>query len=796
MALKSKELNKLHKFKQKARLINLDIKFLKQCKYKNVFPKFIKINIPIKNKTTEKVIINAKLDWLRLEIKNMYAKQQELELQSLEQHLYITKDLNILEMNYFNEKYQDILDSIEYKFNKKQITLNKKLLSLTTNVSKDKNNSTNIFQDDILVKNESSYHFTPQELNLLDKGLNFNLKSQQDLKNVIVDVESSIQYLNENKKNLIRTDIESKIINTNLIRTNDEQNQQYHKTISSLKSKDVFYLKADKSNTIVILDKNEYLNRVTDMLNSGPYILQDKNPLAKYISSTTFSLKQCKTLINQDLIKHLYIPNPNIPRLYCLPKIHKPGKNMRPIVNTINSPCYNLSKWLTQMLQNLNPYPSLAIKNRFEFINSIKNIKLQEDEIMISFDVTSLYPNIPIKETMKFFEKWFNSINLSKEETNEYLILINNCMNQNIFQFNGKFYQQTEGTAMGNPLSCFIANLFMGYFETNAKEKLPYFPRCWLRYVDDVFTIFNKNQDLNNFLNQLNSFYPTIKFTYETESNSKLPFLDVLLTRNENSQLIDFDIYRKPTHTNRFITNDSYHPPSQKRAAFNNMVYRLLNTPLNQENYNKELCYIKNIAIYNGYDCSLIDNIIKKSNKRKIKNSRSTLKNIKENEKKYWASFTYDENLSKTITKSFKKNSNIIPTYKTNNKLKNKLNNPKDKIKNENQAGIYEIKCNDCEEIYIGQTKRNLKIRYKEHFSHIKYNREEKSAVAKHCLQNSHTISKDNSKIIKVISNPKDLNAWETYFINKTNSTLMNNENGPIQNSRLLSKYFINNYTL
>jgi hypothetical protein len=63
-------------------------------------------------------------------------------------------------------------------------------------------------------------------------------------------------------------------------------------------------------------------------------------------------------------------------------------------------------------------------------------------------------------------------------------------MKQNIFQINDKFYQQNEGTAMGNSLSPFIADLFMSRFE----KELEYFPSVWLRYVDDIFAIFDTNK--------------------------------------------------------------------------------------------------------------------------------------------------------------------------------------------------------------------------------------------------------------------------------------------------------------
>lgn len=500
------------------------------------------------------------------------------------------------------------------------------------------------------------------------------------------------------------------------------------------------------------------------------------------------SLKTCKILITDELKRKLTVSNPTIPKLYCLPKIHKNGNGMRPIISCINSPTYLLSKWLVNKIQKFEPFPSFSVKNRYEFIDKIKDAVLEEDEYFVSFDVTSLYPNVPIPETMDIIKRWLESMNnISKEVIEEYIILINICMNQNTFQFKDLFYTQTSGTSMGNPLSCLVANIFMSNFEINAKRIMTYFPRVWIRYVDDVFAVFNEKENLDSFVNSLNAFHNTIKFTYEVENDNKLPFLDTLVIKKDKK--IEFDIYRKPTHTNRYITNDSFHPPEQKRAAFHGMIYRLLNTPLSKENYQKELDYIKQTAVFNGYSSKLIENMLKKATKKRNKKLKTTLQPIaKENQE--FISITHSK-FSKNIKKTFKINSNKTITFKTKNKLYQQLGNPKSKTINLEKSGIYEIKCDCCDKAYVGQTKRNIKQRFKEHLSHIKYNRPEKSAIASHCLEENHTISKSNTKLLKGISDRKYLNAWETYFINLKQDKLVNNEDGPIQNSRLLHKNFI-----
>ena len=86
------------------------------------------------------------------------------------------------------------------------------------------------------------------------------------------------------------------------------------------------------------------------------------------------------------------------------------------------------------------------------------------------------------------------------------------------FCFDGKFYEQTDGVAMGSPLSPVIANFFMEDFEKRAIEQVPHKPVCWLRYVDDTFVIWpHGKQKLGEFLNHLNGIHKNIQFTMEIE---------------------------------------------------------------------------------------------------------------------------------------------------------------------------------------------------------------------------------------------------------------------------------------
>ena len=113
-----------------------------------------------------------------------------------------------------------------------------------------------------------------------------------------------------------------------------------------------------------------------------------------------------------------------------------------------------------------------------------------------------------------------------------------------------------------------------------------------------------------------------------------------------------------------------------------------------------------------------------------------------------WISTTYTP-LCKQVEKTFKKHCNKNITFITRNNLKRRLRTPKDNITEENKSGIYKINCNDCNNYYIGQTKRNLKKRFKEHDLHIRNENPEKSAIAPHCLNLNYSISINNMKLLK-----------------------------------------------
>ena len=149
---------------------------------------------------------------------------------------------------------------------------------------------------------------------------------------------------------------------------------------------------------------------------------------------------------------------------------------------------------------------------------------------------------------------------------------------------------------MGSPLSSLLADIYLHYYVNtyllSNKNKFSNILVSYTRYVDDTFIIFNGTlRQIENMKKYMNSFNKNIQFTLETEENNKLNFLDLTVTRlNSNFR---YQIYRKPTTTDIPINAESDHPFSQKMAAYNSFVDRLLSIPMEKEDFHEELNTIK-----------------------------------------------------------------------------------------------------------------------------------------------------------------------------------------------------------
>ena len=143
---------------------------------------------------------------------------------------------------------------------------------------------------------------------------------------------------------------------------------------------------------------------------------------------------------------------------------------------------------------------------------------------MSSFDIDSLFTNIPLDETIdivakKLFKNKKKVKGLSKKD---FITLLNLTVKSSFFIFNDEYYKQLDGVSMGSPLGPTFANIFLCHWEEIWIKKCPkqFAPKFYKRYMDDTFLLFNSPDDVKKFYNYINSRHANMNFTFEIENSN------------------------------------------------------------------------------------------------------------------------------------------------------------------------------------------------------------------------------------------------------------------------------------
>ena len=138
------------------------------------------------------------------------------------------------------------------------------------------------------------------------------------------------------------------------------------------------------------------------------------------------------------------------------------------------------------------------------------------DSILCSFDICSLFTNVPLAETIEICTKTLYKRSPPYSTKHVFIELMKTATTSDEFSINNIMFRQIDGVAMGSPLGPALANIFVGYYESKLFKEISK-PTVYCRYVDDTFSLFHKETEFQKFLNCLNSLHPSLKFTNEIE---------------------------------------------------------------------------------------------------------------------------------------------------------------------------------------------------------------------------------------------------------------------------------------
>ena len=405
--------------------IKNDIKFLLECEIEGVLPNFTRFRLmnPRLNKNQSKR--NYQKDIVQAELKSHKHDLRELKIRAKALYDIINFKVVPVDWNLIKTKLDLLISTFDIQTKKTQ---NAKLHDLTFD------NRFEVLEDetDNLKMAESLFNLSNVKLNekekkVLSKGLKFACKNVKvDSFDLLVNFEIACQQLNRlpikknddaidklklNEKQAFNNDFQKFAVdfNKNLIKSKNNLTKEEINIIRRIsKNRNIVISKADKGNAVVIQNKSDYIKQAEG-------ILSDKSKFKCLESDPTIEreLKLQRKLyymlrkgsLSEDTYRKIRPVGSKCGTYYGLPKIHKcqiPGQVAgRPIISAIGTYTYNLAKWLVSILKPLKEDSRFTVKDTFDFCTRFKKLKHLHHLKMISFDVKSLFTNVPTDEVIK-----------------------------------------------------------------------------------------------------------------------------------------------------------------------------------------------------------------------------------------------------------------------------------------------------------------------------------------------------------------------------------------------------------
>jgi hypothetical protein len=446
------------------------------------------------------------------------------------------------------------------------------------------------------VTNNTNIKFTTEELNLLNKGLKYNLpyKHKNWIQTLALEAETAVTQLPAHDQDYIRVLTAYNIKQLYKQQSNSKHHNSNHATheyriLKQIKDKlrlnDAIISKADKCNSIVMLYLKDYNNKVQNFIGNNNFTLLKKDPTKSFHNKVKTAIKVCQSILPKHSNTKLTNMNPVAPSIRGSPKVHKTECPIRPIVNWIGATAYKLAKYLNKPIQIYIPLPNaFNVMSSVHLMDDLLDIPHKQGIKLASFDIENMYPNIPTDELIPIIESMSHNNQLDANTTHDLMMITSTILEQNYFAFHDNYCSQITGLAMGAPSSAILSERYLQHLEhTKIIDILTQHNiRGYFRYVDDIFVIYNDDlTDIHEVHKTFNNLTPTIKFTLEHENEHRINFLDITIHNKDNKLL--FSIYRKPTATDVIIPTDSCHPSEQKHAAIRYMTNRLHKYRLNDE---------------------------------------------------------------------------------------------------------------------------------------------------------------------------------------------------------------------
>ncbi|KAM9324806.1 ovostatin-like [Gastrophryne carolinensis] len=394
--------------------------------------------------------------------------------------------------------------------------------------------------------------------------------------------------------------------------------------VSGLRARtDIVIKEADKGGNVVIMSREFYRAEALRQLQNASYYERLRaNPLRVYKQELDTMVDEAwaNGVIRRNTRDFLIVDFPVVATFYTLPKIHKnprcpPG---RPIVAGIGGltekACIYIDRHLQPFVISLESY----VRDSTDLLNSLNSIWVSEDVFLATLDVEALYTSISHVHAARTCRYFLDMSGTNSPATKEFILtLLDFVLAHNFFTFDGVFYRQICGVAMGARCAPSVANLFLGWWEREVlfHEDNSRFHRHvlgWHRYIDDVLVVWQGSvAEFDDFLNDLNTNDFNILLTAQPPAK-QVTFLDLTLTINEDGS-IGTGLFRKETSVNSLLHYNSFHPTSLKRGIPVGQFLRLRRNCSEEMEFMRQAESLANRFMARGYPREVVNRALERA---------------------------------------------------------------------------------------------------------------------------------------------------------------------------------------
>jgi len=595
----------------------------------------------------------------------------------------------------------------------------------------------------VTVINESDVTLPPEILEILSKGTNHALGGTPNVYNMLAHFEKFYQRWADHAKSegmdtLSMLEIKHKLdIEFHSLRKTYTKSSDL-KTLNNFLDAhpEISIVEIDKSKDICILPTAVYQKKLEKEFDSDKFRKLSKNPLKADVELFNKLIKTMKPFLSSSTF-HKIRPSYGLKRAYGLVKKHKEGSPCRPIISNIGAITSGLESYLLTVLKKFEPSFKYEVNSTKDFKNKLLKMRSKFDpkkHTVVSYDISKMFPSINLSTLIpkicdKIYEspdQYFN-IEIKKDGSScdfPPRNIFENLLKQGLqyftaFATQNKFYRQLSGCAMGSSTSPVLASILCSFFEKEFIDPQVAVGNVLLytRYVDDICAVVEKDK-IDHLHNILNSWDPDIKFTRELSVDHRLKFLDCVVKYDKDTKQLEIETFFKNKNNRPLQNFQAVTPKSQKEGLLIGEIHRVNNTCTKNSDLEKSLKDLTTQFVQNGYPSHYVTQNIKQVKENGFK-TREKDPNI---EIRHYLKLDFTnprcDKIGKKLTQIVRKATpkfKLVVAFKPI-RLKNAISHRlKNKIPEDEKAGLcYQFECS-CGEKYIGETLRPLKDRSADH---------------------------------------------------------------------------------